>query len=151
MTERTFCIGVMLCMRQINNVLCYFTKLNAGTKGSLLKTFCNSLYGGELWDLRHSLLTMYAYPGEGVRRIWSLPVDAHCDLLPVMCDSIPLIDTLFSRSAIFIDYCLKSDNRTVCAVATHTRGRMRSPMGISAFKCCMRYGVRMGNISILAW
>ena len=52
------------------------------------------------------------------------------------CDDIPLIDALFSRSADFINCCLKSDNLTICAVAR--RGvyfsRSGSPMGIVVWR-----------------
>ena len=79
-----------------------------------------------------------------MRRVGGLPGDAHCDLLPIICDSIPVMDALFNRSANVINWCLKSNNLTVCAVARHAvyYSRMRSPMGISAFNivvCVMAY------------
>ena len=36
---------------QINNLLCYFSKLGHVTKQSLMFSFCNNFYGSELWDL----------------------------------------------------------------------------------------------------
>ena len=61
------------------------------------------------------------YWRKGVRRVRGLPTDAYCDVLPIMCDSIPLIDVLFSRSDNFINCCLKSDNLIICfALLPHT-------------------------------
>ena len=38
-------------VKQVNEVLCYFTNLNVSSKLNLLYSFCSSLYGAELWDL----------------------------------------------------------------------------------------------------
>ena len=138
--------------RKINKLLCYFSKLKAVTIVSLLNTFCNSLHGSELWHLVHSSVHDVCISlQKGVHRVWVLSLDAHCDLLTIMCDCIPLIHTLFSRSANFINCCLKRDNLTVCAVTRHGvyYSHMRFSMGISAFNCCMCYGICTGNISII--
>jgi len=36
---------------QVNNVICWFNKLNCYTKTRLLKSYCFSFYGCELWNL----------------------------------------------------------------------------------------------------
>ena len=36
---------------QINNVLCYFDKLDSFVKLKLLISYCSSLYGSVLWDI----------------------------------------------------------------------------------------------------
>ena len=36
---------------QVNNVICWFSKLDCCMKTRLLRTYCFSFYGCELWDL----------------------------------------------------------------------------------------------------
>ena len=38
---------------QINNVLCFFCKVDVVVKTLLLNTFSSSLYGRVIWDLSH--------------------------------------------------------------------------------------------------
>ena len=52
-------------------------------------------------------------------RVWGLPFNTCCDLLPVMCCSIYILDELFSRTAQFINQCLSSDCLTISNVAPH--------------------------------
>ena len=97
MIGRIFCIGIMLC-GQINNVLsllCYFSKLTKikkftkVTKITLLNTFCNSLYGSDLWDLEHSCVNDVCVTWiKGVSRVCDLPAGTHCYLLSIICDNI---------------------------------------------------------------
>ena len=65
------------------------------------------------WDILVLMLPInaaYVTCQKEVCRVWSFPAATHCCLLPVICDSIPLIDVLFSKSANFINSCLRSDN-----------------------------------------
>lgn len=36
---------------QINNVICYFDRLDSATKLKLLKAYCSSYYECEIWNL----------------------------------------------------------------------------------------------------
>jgi len=38
---------------QINNMLCTFYQLDSVVKNQLIKSYCLSLYGCELWDLKN--------------------------------------------------------------------------------------------------
>ena len=44
---------------QINSVLCYFGKLDKIIKSQLLKIYCSSFYGCELWDLWNPYLEKF--------------------------------------------------------------------------------------------
>ena len=87
---------------------------------------------------------------KGVRRVWGLPADTHCELLPVICDSIPFLDIVFCHTTNFINCCLNSSNEIVNYVAR--RGiflsRMRTPIGSNALHCCQRYEAQANDISI---
>ena len=85
------------------------------------------------------------------RRVWGLPADTHCELLLVICDSVPCLDVVFCRTTNFINYCLKSSSEIVNYVARHCvfSTRMRSPIGSNALHCFQRYGTRANDISII--
>ena len=88
---------------------------------------------------------------KGVRRVWDLPADTHCELLPVICDIISFLDVAFCRTTHFINCCLNSSSEIVNYVARHGVffSRMRSPIGSNALHCCQRYGARANDISII--
>jgi len=129
---------------QINNVLCYFGHLSPVVKLRLIKTFCSSLYGSVLWELDHlSIDSVCCTWRKGLRRVWDVPYRTHCNILPVLCNELPLYDEICKRTANFINSCLSSDCVLVkCLVyrAIYVE-RMRSPMGRNALTCCMRYGL----------
>ena len=56
---------------------------------------------------------------KGVRRVWCHTADTHCELLPVICDSIPFLDVVFCRTTHFISCCLNSSSEIVNYVARH--------------------------------
>ena len=80
---------------------------------------------------------------KGLRRVWGLPFNTHCNLLSVMCCSISILDELFRRTAQFINQCLSSECLIISNVARHGvfLGRMISSLGKNASHCCNRYGI----------
>ena len=44
---------------QVNNIICVFCKLDCVTKMRLLKAYCSSFYGSELWDLANDSMATY--------------------------------------------------------------------------------------------
>jgi len=134
---------------QINNVLCYFGKCQSVIKQKLLFAYCYSLYGNVLWDLnnRHVESVCVTWR-KGLRRAWSLPSDTHCALLPVLSNTLPVIDELAKRSVRFLQRCLSSDSYAVRFIANYGVyvGRMFSPIGRNALFCCSRYGFSTGDL-----
>jgi len=60
---------------QINKVLYNFRNVNCQTKIRLLKTYCTSFYGAELWDLfRSNIEPVCIAWRKGIRRIWQLQI-----------------------------------------------------------------------------
>ena len=69
---------------QASNFLCYFGKLSYEVKQHLFNSYCMSLFGCELWRLDHdSINTLSVAWRRAIRRVWSLPLTAHTDLLPL--------------------------------------------------------------------
>ena len=66
-----------LCV-QINDVLCYFGGLGPVTKLRLLKAYCSSYYGCELWDLSCKAVDDFCIMWrKGLQRVWGLTRDTH--------------------------------------------------------------------------
>jgi hypothetical protein len=133
--------GNSLC-GQINNVISYFRNRTSLVKLSLMRAYCSSFYGCELWELDHTKLELICTTWrKGLRRIWDLPYDTHNNLLPVLCNSLPIMDELCCRSVNFINNCLVSESHIVRSVAYHSVfvSRAFSPLGRNAQFCCKRY------------
>jgi len=128
---------------QTNNLLCYFSKLSSSVKYRLFTYYCTSYFGSELWridnDTIESLCTAWR---RAVRRIWSLPYDAHCFLLPLLCNCLSLFDVICKRIINFTCRCLSDDSsflvRTIACYGLFY-GRSFSPLGINFMICCKRY------------
>jgi len=103
---------------QINNVLCYSGRCWSVVKQRLLFTYCYSLYDSVLWELENSYVESVCTAWrKGLRRARGLPADTHCALLPILSNSLQVIDELAKRSVRFIQNCLDSDSLVVRTMA----------------------------------
>ena len=102
----------------INDVLCYLCGLRPSTKLRLLKAYCSSYYGCELWDLCCKAVDDFCIMWrKGLKRVWGLPRDTDSFLLASLCATIPIMDELYRRSCNFINACLSSDCSLISFVA----------------------------------
>jgi len=70
---------------QVNNVICFFSKLHCSTITKLFQTYCNSRYGCELWSLYdNSINELDVAWRKAVRRVLNVPYDTHSNLIPVL-------------------------------------------------------------------
>ena len=59
---------------QINNIICTFRNVNCLTKTKLVKSYCTSFYGAEIWDLSHrDIESLCITWRKGIRRVYQLP------------------------------------------------------------------------------
>jgi len=93
---------------QVNIVLCYFPTLAADVRCKLLRSYCSSIFGCELWQLSNTNINTFCTAWRtGLRRtgIWNLPNTTHCDLLHLLSNDLPIFDELCRRSLMFIYKC----------------------------------------------
>ena len=117
---------------QVNNVLCYFSKLGSSVKYRLFKSYCTSYYGSELWSLQHSDLNLLDITWrKATRRVWSLPHNTHSYLLPIVCQCLPIVHEFFRRFIYFAISCLTHESMIVRYIATYgvLHGRCNSFIG----------------------
>jgi len=129
---------------QTNNFLCFFNHLDITAKLKLFKlTYCSSVYGYELWTLSDNCIQIFSTAlRTGLRRVLNLPCNLHSFFLPVLSNTLPIVDELCKRSARFITSCLLSSNRLVRSISRHSVNfsKYNSLLGGNALVCCSRYG-----------
>jgi hypothetical protein len=94
---------------QVNDILCYFGNHGSIFKQSLMKNYCTSLYGCEIWDLNDStkqnICTAWR---QGIRRVWGIHHDTHNELITLICCTLPMMDEICTGSINIIYKCLQS-------------------------------------------
>jgi hypothetical protein len=131
-------------VKQINDVLCYFGKLDAIIKLKLLYSFCSSWYGCELWDPQSKALPSFCVSWrKALKRIWKLPHNTHANILYGLCCKRPIEVEIGNRSLSFIFKCINSENNLVRSTVRHVIeiSGCQSPVGKSFMHCCKYFGL----------
>jgi len=103
MAQLIFCKRCNDFVRQANNVLCFFSKVNSNIKCKLCFSYCMSLYGCKLWLLSNDSINNLCVSWQKCnRRIWGLPYNTHCFLVPLLCQCTLLVDKIHRRCINFI-------------------------------------------------
>jgi len=119
-----------------NNVLCSFSKLSSFIKYRLFCSYCMSLYGSELWMLRNDQINdLRVSWRKSLRRIWGLPFNYHCYLIPLLSQCLPLLDEIYRRSLNCIKLYTCNSSSLVRAITTHSiqYGRHDSLLAITYY------------------
>jgi len=133
-------------IKQLNDVICYFDKLDIMTKIKLLKIFCLNLYGCELWRPDHDFIDKLCVAlRQGLRRIWRVPRDTHCNILMAISECQNLTDIICKRQCCFIQSCVQSNSPVVSFVVKYgiNYGQMFSSIGYSSRYCCKQFSLDM--------
>ena len=69
-------------VRKANYTLCTFSFADPFVLCSLIKSFCLSLYGAQLWDLSNkNIINLQVLFNKILRRIWNLPFNSHTNII----------------------------------------------------------------------
>jgi len=99
----------------------------------LLVNYCYSLYGCCLWNITNPAVEYVCTAWRaGVRRVWGLPDNTHCALLPLITSRLPIVDEIVKRMVAF-HYAIWV-------------GRMSSPVGANDYHCVTRCGQDIDSI-----
>jgi len=129
---------------QINNVLCTFHQLDSVVKNQLIKSYCLSLYGCELWDLKNPHIENVCKAWRsGLKRVWGLPTSCRSTILCIISDTMPMLDLIHKRSVMFVKRCLNSNSVLVKSLAYYGvfHGRMLSGLGRNLQTCCEHFSL----------
>jgi hypothetical protein len=134
---------------QVNNVLCYFKKLDSFVKYKLFASYCTNFFGCELWSLSNQKINYIcvAWRKSG-RRVWDLPNDAHCFFISLLGSCLPLLDEFCKRSLNFIRSFISHSSDLIRFVAVNSIhvGRYNSFLGHNVLFCMNRYSCSLNEI-----
>ena len=117
---------------RIINIVCNFRKVDCITEFRLVKAYCTSFYGSELWDLSNSCIENICTAWRrGIRHVWRVLNTTHSSLLPGLCGTLLLRDLFFKRMLNVVYQCLNSQSSIVNFITRHSIlfGRMNSTIG----------------------
>jgi hypothetical protein len=87
-------------------------------KYNLFKSHCLSLYGCQLWNLSSSVINNVAIAWRKcVRYTYNIHQQTHCNLLPYICQDIPILTQLHSRFLRFFISLWHSHNAVISTCA----------------------------------
>ena len=99
---------------ETNILMAQFGNIFSDTRYKLFKTYCMPLYGCQLWDFsKPEVERFYTAWRKAIRVIWRLPYRSHCQLLPLICDDIPVELQLHKRFLKFFQKVITSNNELV--------------------------------------
>ena len=132
-TSSTFeCLdyGITKFNSSFNYFMSTFGKCQKFVKNRLFTQYCMSLYGSQLWPLwdKNNLNNICVKWRNALRRMWNLPSNTHCDLLPLISSQTPIDIQLNCRFLKFYKSCIKSDNDLVSYLARKMTSAHRSTM-----------------------
>ena len=114
----------------LNIFLSKFGTCKTLVKNKLFNQYCCSYYGSQLWPLYNqdfnNVCTKWR---KAIRRIWELPYNTHCKLLPLITEQKPVEISLTSRFIKFLKSVLESDNCIVSYMARLQSQNCRSVFG----------------------
>ena len=105
--------------QNVNLLVSQFPCVNIDTRYRLFKSYCMSIYGSQLWDFENAECTrFYTAWRKSVRRLLQLPARTHNNLLPSLCNDIPVERQLFIR---FLNFAKSCSNSKMECVKTCTK------------------------------
>ena len=135
---------------QINDVLCFFSKLDSFVKTKLLYAYCSSFYGSVLWDLQRIEIQRICSAWRiALRRVWRVPRNTHCNIVAALSNRLPLFDEFCNRTINFHYCCLKSKNTIIRNLTKYTLcdEGAQSPHGRIIHYLCSEFNWRFSMFS----
>ena len=114
----------------LNIFLSKFGTCKVLVKNKLFTQYCCSYYGSQLWPLyNNDFKNVCTNWRKAIRRIWNLPYNTHCNLLPLISEQKPIEISLTNRFIKFLKSLLDSDNYLVSYMARLQSFNCRSVFG----------------------
>ena len=87
----------------------------------LFNSYCMSLYGSQLWNYENKsgMDSLYVARRKCVRRIFNIPCNTHCKLVPLICKDSAIHIKLCKRFLWFFINAKKSENSILSTMTKH--------------------------------
>ena len=104
--------GITKFNSSYNYFMASFGKCQSSVKNKLFIQYCTSFYGSQLWPVyKKDIINKISIRWRmALRRIWNLPYNAHCDILPLLSSQAPIELQLKCRFLKFYRSLIDSDN-----------------------------------------
>lgn len=113
-----------------NAILADFNTVCTRDRLYLMKTFCSSFYGSQLWALNNNHLhNLYAAYRKAVRKSLYLHPRTHNALIPILSGSLPIECMLEKRFLNFYNKCKNHSNNLIRYIAQRASFTFYSVMG----------------------
>ena len=85
-------------------------------KYSSFKSYCSSTYGSKLWYVGDKCVNKFCTAWrKGLRGIWNLPYNAHCDIVTGLSGGMSIFNELSTGSLNFFVKCLCRRSELICS------------------------------------
>ena len=123
--------GITKFNSSFNYFMSSFGKCHSSVKNKLFIQYCTSFYGSQIWpiykkDINNKISIRWRM---ALRRIWNLPYNTHCDILPLLSSQVPIDIQLKCRFLKFYRSLLESDNKLIRYMSTFMTFSSNSVMG----------------------
>ena len=116
--------------RQCNMFLHNFKYANSYIRNILFKKYCSSFYGSQLYPLFDKGIDGICRQWRvAVRRVWKIPWQTHCNLLPFFANVMDPVLWFAKRCLSFVLKALNSKNYTVAYISGMARYGAHSVLG----------------------
>ena len=134
---------------KLNLLYCQFSKCSPCVLYTLFNSYCMSLYGSQLWNYENTSVMEFLYIAwrKCVRRIFKIPYNTHCKLVPLICQDTSVQLKLQKRFLRFFVNALKSDNSIVSMLAKHLVSGSRSKSCQTLNYVCHCHGLDKFSLS----
>ena len=97
--------GTKLFNVNFNILMSEFSTCRILVKNKLFNQYCCFYYGSQLWPLYNdSFSNVCTKWRKAIRRMWDLPCNTHCGLLPLVSELFPIDISLCCRFIKFMNY-----------------------------------------------
>ena len=107
--------GISKFNSNFNYFMSSFGKCQSSVKNKLFLQYCTSFYGSQIWPLyKNDVIKKISIRWRmALKRIWNLPVNTHCDIVPLVSSQLPIEIQLKCRFFKFYKSLLQSDNELI--------------------------------------
>ena len=123
--------GITKFNSSFNYFMSSFGKCHSSVKNKLFIQYCTSFYGSQIWpiykkDINNKISIRWRM---ALRKIWNVPYNTHCDILPLLSSQVPIDIQLKCRFLKLYRSLLESDNKLIRYMCTFMTFSSNSVMG----------------------
>ena len=106
---------------KLNLLYRQFGMSSTGVLYKLFNSYCMSLYGSQLWNYENKsgMDSLYVTWRKCVRRVFKIPCNTHCKLVPLICKDSSIHIKLYKRFLRFFINAKKSENSILSTMTKH--------------------------------